>query len=88
MPNVSLTHAMEHEIEAAIASGEYTSASEIVREGLRLWQQRRATQTLYDDWLAAEVALGWEQAARGELEEHDIESVIAEALESQTQGFG
>jgi antitoxin ParD1/3/4 len=76
MPNVSLTPAMEREIEEAISSGEYSSASEIVREGLRLWRERRARGVLFDEWLTAQIELGWDQAERGEVEEHDMQAVI------------
>lgn len=77
---MSLTPAMEKEIAEAIESGEYTSASEIVREGLRLWRERRTRGVLYHEWIAAQVELGWDQADRGELEKHDIDSIIDAAL--------
>ena len=40
--NVSIGDRWETFIEAAIASGRYASASEIVREGLRLVEEREA----------------------------------------------
>ncbi len=76
MPNVSLTPALEREIEEAIGSGEYTSASEIVREGLRLWKERRAKGLLYEEWLTAQIELGWDQAERGEVEKHDMQAIL------------
>lgn len=84
MPNVSLTPAMEQEIARAIEDGEYTSASEIVREGLRLWRERRERGTLYDEWLTAQIEVGWLQAEHGELEPHDMQSVIDVVLASET----
>lgn len=80
MPNVSLTPSMEKEIAEAVESGEYTSVSEIVREGLRLWRERRNQGVLYEEWLAAQVELGWDQADRGELEEYDMRDIIDRTL--------
>lgn len=40
--NVSLTPALEREIERRVASGRYTSASEVIREALRLFLQFEA----------------------------------------------
>lgn len=84
MPNVSLTPQMEREIEKAIEAGEYTSVSEIVREGLRLWQQSRARDSLGTRLLAAEIEIGWQQAERGELVDYDLERSIARIKESRT----
>lgn len=80
MPNVSLTPALEREIEDAVSSGEYSSASEIVREGLRLWRERRARGALYEEWLMAQIELGWDQAERGDVEDHDMKSVVDRVL--------
>jgi antitoxin ParD1/3/4 len=38
--NVSLTPELEQVIDLKVKSGKYSSASEVVREGLRLLQQR------------------------------------------------
>ncbi len=40
--NVSLTPELEAFVEGAVKSGRYASASEAVREGLRLLQEREA----------------------------------------------
>ncbi len=71
---------MEREIEEAIASGEYTSASEIVREGLRLWRERREKGALYEDWLIAQIELGWDQAERGDIEGHSMKTIMDRVL--------
>jgi len=63
--NISLTDHHDDLIEAKIQAGEYANASEVVREGLRLIQER-------DQELAARVsrvAVGLEQAARGDFVE-------------------
>ncbi len=40
--NVSIGDGLEGFVEAAVKSGRYASASEVVREGLRLVQEREA----------------------------------------------
>lgn len=39
--NVSLTSELEAMVEAQVRSGEYRSASEVVRDALRLFQRRK-----------------------------------------------
>ena len=46
---------MAESIQAAIAAGEYASASEVVRDAMRLWNERRAfraeeLRVLRDAW--------------------------------------
>lgn len=43
---VSLTPKQADLLKAAVDSGDYASNSEIVREALRLWEQREETRTL------------------------------------------
>ena len=77
MPNVSLTPAMEKAIEEAVQAGEYASVSEVVREGIRLWQQSRDRDRLALRELAAEIDIGWQELERGERVPFDMEAVIA-----------
>jgi antitoxin ParD1/3/4 len=60
--NVSLTPQLEELVRSKVASGRYNNASEVVREALRLLED-------YDRYEAfrAAVAVGYEQAERGEL---------------------
>lgn len=61
--NVSLTPQLEALIHQKVETGLYNNASEVVREALRLLDERdRRLQ-----WLRAEIAIGDEQIARGEL---------------------
>lgn len=48
--NVSLTPELESLVASKVESGRYTSASEVVREGIRLLQQR---DEIYETKLAA-----------------------------------
>lgn len=81
--NVSLTPELEQLVHEKVKSGRYLSASEVVREGLRLLEER---DRLYQARLAklqTEIALGIEEADRGEL--IDGEVVIQELYEELRQ---
>lgn len=81
--NVSLTPELEQLVHEKVKSGRYLSASEVVREGLRLLEER---DRLYQARLAklqTEIAIGIEEADRGEL--IDGEVVIQELYEELRQ---
>jgi antitoxin ParD1/3/4 len=78
--NVSLTPPLQKLVDDQVASGRYGSASEVVREGLRLIDERDRRLAL--DELRAKVDLGWQQSERGE--GRDGEAVFA-ALRAQLQ---
>ena len=62
--NVSLTPELEAMIRQQVDSGRYNSASEVVREALRLLDEHQRVQHL-----RSLLAVGLEQAQRGELVE-------------------
>jgi antitoxin ParD1/3/4 len=76
--NVSLTEQMVEFVQRQVASGQYQSASEVIRAGVRLLQQQKQDREARLDRLRKEVALGIEEADRGELAPLDIEQVKAE----------
>jgi antitoxin ParD1/3/4 len=81
--NVSLTPELEALVHDKVKSGRYLSASEVVREGLRLLEER---DRLYQERLAnlqKEINLGIEQSDRGEV--LDGETVIQELLDEINQ---
>lgn len=67
---------MAKTIHAAIAAGEYASASEVVRDAMRLWNERRAFR-------AEELRLlrdAWDQGkASGVAGPLDMQAIITEA---------
>jgi len=77
--NVSLTDELEAMIQEKVKSGLYNSASEVVREALRLLKDRDRLREMRLDELRAEIAIGIEQADRGEIVEMDVEALKAEA---------
>lgn len=69
--NVSLSPQLEKLIHKKVASGMYNSASEVVREALRLLAER---DRLYESKLKAlrkDIAIGVEQAERGQVVAYD-----------------
>lgn len=85
MTNVSLTPAMEQEIEKLVASGEYASASEVLRDGFRLLKERRERGELYHEWMIAQIELGWLDIDMGRTEPHDMQGVVSEVLTERDQ---
>lgn len=65
--NVSLTPELEHYISEKVESGAYTSASEVVREGLRLLQASEDARGKWAVEARAKIERGWQQADKGEL---------------------
>ena len=64
--NVSLTPELERRIAEKVESGLYTTASEVVREGLRLLFQQELRREERLARLRADIAVGVEQLDRGE----------------------
>lgn len=74
--SLTLTPHWETYIQSEIQSGRFTSASEVVRAGLRELEDKGRRL----DALRAHLAEGADQAARGEfLPDFDIENVITQA---------
>jgi antitoxin ParD1/3/4 len=69
--NVSLTEEFEELVQKKVESGLYTSASEVVRAGLRLLQQEDELRETRLAAIRAEVAAGIDQAERGEFGDGD-----------------
>lgn len=65
--NVSLTPELEQFIHKKVETGLYLSASEVVREALRLLDERDQLRALRVEGLRREIQVGIDQADRGEL---------------------
>jgi antitoxin ParD1/3/4 len=70
--NVSLTPELEQLIQERVRSGRYTSASEVVREALRLLQDRDELRRLRMDELRVKAAAGLDSLDRGEGVDGDV----------------
>lgn len=65
--NVSLTPHLEAFVKGKLASGRYHSASEVIREALRLLDEQSRLRELRLDQLRQDIAVGIAQADRGEV---------------------
>jgi len=64
--NVSLTPELDEFVQQRVASGRYQTASEVIREGLRLLEQQEKQRDAAFEALRAKLKRGVEQAERGE----------------------
>ncbi|MBM0744455.1 type II toxin-antitoxin system ParD family antitoxin [Phormidium sp. CLA17] len=76
--NVSLTPELEQYVHGKVKSGRYLSASEVVREALRLLEDRDRLREIQLAKLQKEIAIGVEKGDQGEV--FDGEAVIQDLL--------
>ncbi|HMA74239.1 MAG TPA: type II toxin-antitoxin system ParD family antitoxin [Xanthobacteraceae bacterium] len=69
--NVVLTKRQEKMIEALVESGRYQNASEVLREGLRLVEQREAEDAAKLEVLREAARIGTAALDRGEFKEFE-----------------
>jgi antitoxin ParD1/3/4 len=76
--NVVLTKRQEKLIETLVDSGRYQNASEVLRDGLRLVEQRQAEEAIKLKALREAARVGFAALDRGEFKEfEDIEDLQA-----------
>lgn len=80
--NVSLTPELESLVDKKVKTGMYQTASEVIREGLRLLIERDKQQAR----LRADVRAGFAQIERGEFTEYDARSTKKLAREIKLRG--
>jgi antitoxin ParD1/3/4 len=64
--NVNLTPELEKLVHAKVKTGRYNSASEVVREALRLFEQRDRIRNLQVQELRRKITQGLDSLRRGE----------------------
>jgi antitoxin ParD1/3/4 len=64
--NVNLTDHFDRFVETGVASGRFSNASEVVREGLRLLEQREQEDKAKLKWLRAAAKAGIADIERGD----------------------
>ncbi len=75
--NVSLTPTLEEFVNQKVSSGMYSTASEVVRDALRLLEDRDRVRRMRLEELRKEIAIGIEQLERGEYTTFD-ENLVEE----------
>lgn len=75
--NVSLTPELERLVNDKVATGLYNSASEVVREALRLLRERDEARKLAFAELRRDIAEGIEQLDRGQSSPLDVAMIKA-----------
>lgn len=80
--NVSLTPEFDIFVEGKVKSGLYHSASEVIREGLRLLKERDALQEIRLEELRKQVRDGFTQIERGDcLEFSSAEQIVSHIIQ-------
>jgi antitoxin ParD1/3/4 len=69
--NVSLTPQLEELVRQKVTSGRYSSASEVVREALRLMDTYEGVRDSALARLRADVESGWQQVEDGKVSDFD-----------------
>lgn len=84
--NVSLTPQLEAWIEKKVASGRYSSASEVIREALRLLEMQDQLRAGQLSELRGKIGLGIDQLERGQSTKHDDASLSKLATNIKSTG--
>ena len=84
--NVSLTPELEKLVNERVRSGMYSSASEVVREALRLLNDQEKSRQQKLEELRKQIQIGIDQIERGEVVEFDarrVKSLVRKRLKGQ-----
>src|ERR1700730_13372247 len=73
--NVSLTPELEQMVQSKVQTGRYSSASEVVREALRLMDERDQLKAMQKDEIRKKIAAGLKSLEEGR--GVDVEAVFA-----------
>jgi antitoxin ParD1/3/4 len=90
--NVNLTDHFDRLVQAGVASGRFSNASEMVREGLRLLEQRQQEDRAKLKWLRAAAKEGFDALDRGDSvtlgSKKEVKDFLREIREEITAGTG
>src|SRR6266852_3642394 len=84
--NVSLTPELERLVTEKVESGMYTSASEVIREALRLLKERDELRQTRLAELRREIQVGLDQLEQGQYSTYDEQSLKTLVQEVRTEG--
>jgi antitoxin ParD1/3/4 len=84
--NVSLTPHLEEYVRNKVESGLYNSSSEVVREALRLMEERDRVREIRLEELRKEIQVGIDQIERGQYTEYTTETLHELFAEVRSRG--
>lgn len=73
--NVSLTAEMADFVEAEVSSGDYVSASEVVRDALRIMRHEKEQHEIKLGLLRAEIERGYREMEEGEFSHRSVDDI-------------
>jgi antitoxin ParD1/3/4 len=76
--NVSLPAALAEFVEKEVASGNYATASEVVRDGLRMLREERAVYEEKLSILKREIQVGLDDVRAGRFSDRTVMEILAE----------
>ncbi|WP_395021508.1 type II toxin-antitoxin system ParD family antitoxin [Dongia sp.] len=76
--NVSLPAALAEFVEKEVASGNYATASEVVRDGLRMLREERAVYEEKRAILRREIQIGLDEVNAGKYSDKTVMEILAE----------
>ena len=77
--NITLGKEFERRISEKVADGLYTSASEVIRDGLRLLFEKETAKNQQLEILRQEVSKGFEQLVAGEISNRSVMDIFEQA---------
>ena len=77
--NITLGKEFERRITEKVSDGLYTSASEVIRDGLRMLFEKDVANNKQLEILREEVAKGFEQLAAGESSNRNVMEIFEQA---------
>lgn len=80
--NVSLTPTLKALVQAKVSTGLYNNASEVIREALRLMEERDKMKELKVELLKKELFLGLDSLERGEFGNLSVSEIADKVLRS------
>ena len=80
--HVSLTPELEEYVHDKVQTGRYNSASEVVREGLRLLEEQDQLKQIRIEELKKKIQVGLEDADAGRVRKFDAGKIMAKVTEA------
>lgn len=84
--NISLTAELDAYVQEKVKTGMYHSASEVIREGLRLLREQDQIRQAKLEQLRRDLDIGIEQIERGQYKVYDSEGLKRLAEEIKAEG--